>query len=199
MKNSDITILIDVDDTIEDLCGAWCKQLNNKYGTNVQKEDVTDWDIHKFFPMLTREQVFEPIHRDDFWKAVEPKQDAIEYVKRLLDEGFQVYLCTSTDYRNVWAKYEYVIKPHFPYIEWSNVIIAYKKQMVKADFLIDDGIHNLEGGEYIKILMTAPHNKFYDATANGIYRVNNWKEIYKIIHKYVETQNKEHLEDDLSE
>ena len=47
--------------------------------------------------------------------------------------------------------------------------------------LIDDGIHNLEGGEYIKILMTAPHNRSYDAEGNGMIRVNSWKEIEKVI------------------
>ena len=47
--------------------------------------------------------------------------------------------------------------------------------------LIDDGIHNLEGGDYRKILFTAPHNRFYDAEANGMTRVNTWEEIVEII------------------
>ena len=47
--------------------------------------------------------------------------------------------------------------------------------------LIDDGIHNLEGGNYRKILFTAPHNRFYDAEANGMTRVNTWEEVVEII------------------
>lgn len=47
--------------------------------------------------------------------------------------------------------------------------------------LIDDGIHNLEGGDYKKILFTAAHNRNYDAEANGMIRVRNWDEVVKII------------------
>ena len=49
--------------------------------------------------------------------------------------------------------------------------------------LIDDGIHNLEGGAYKKILMTAPHNANYNAEANGMIRVRNWKEIEQVINQ----------------
>ena len=69
----------------------------------------------------------------------------------------------------------------FPFITWDQVIIAKRKQLIRGDVLIDDGIHNLEGGEYIKILMTAPHNRSYDAEGNGMIRVNSWKEIEKVI------------------
>ena len=53
--------------------------------------------------------------------------------------------------------------------------------MIRGDVLIDDGIHNLEGGDYVKILMTAPHNRNYDAEANGMIRVHNWEEIEEIL------------------
>lgn len=182
MKNSKI-LLIDVDDTIEDLLSAWLKSLNDKYGTNVCNDEITDWDVSKFFPTLTREQVFEPLHYDEFWETVKPKPDAVEYVKKLFDEGYEIYLCTSTDYRIIRAKYEFIIKKYFPYIEWNHVIVAYRKQMIKADYLIDDDVHNLENGNFIKILMSAPHNRNYDAESNGMIRVNNWKEIYEIINK----------------
>lgn len=178
---SDYTILVDIDDVIEDLCGAWVKWLNQKYGTNVKPEEVTDWDVSKFFPTLKREQVFDPLHIEYFWYTIEPKPGAAEYLKKLIDEGYNVYLCTCTDYRNVRPKYEAIISRYFPFIGWNKVIVAHDKQMIRADFLVDDGIHNLEGGDYVKILMTAPHNRGYNASENGMYRVEGWEEIYKII------------------
>lgn len=178
---SDITILIDIDDTIEDLLAAWCKWLNDLYGLNVKPDEVTDWDVARFFPTLTKEQVFEPLHTDHFWKTVEPKDEAVKYVKQLIDDGFNVYLCTTTDYRNVKPKYEYIILKHFPFISWRQVIVAGRKQMIKADFLIDDGVHNHEGGDYIKILVSAPHNRGYDAKTNGMVRSENWKFTYDTV------------------
>lgn len=178
---SDITILIDMDDTLTELLPAWCKWLNDHYGLNVKPDEVTDWDISKFFTTLTKEQVFEPLHTDYFWKTVEPKDEAVKYVKQLIDDGFNVYLCTTTDYRNIKPKFEYIILKHFPFISWRQVIVAGHKQMIKADFLIDDGVHNHEGGDYFKILVSAPHNQGYDAEANGMVRSENWKFIYDTV------------------
>ena len=61
------------------------------------------------------------------------------------------------------------------------MIVTGRKQMVRGDVLIDDGVHNLEGGAYRKILFTAPHNRSYDAEANGMTRADNWDEVVRII------------------
>lgn len=61
-----LTILIDMDDTLEDLLGAWVSYLNTQYGTNVHKEDIRQWDISVAFPSLSKTQVYEPILLDDF-------------------------------------------------------------------------------------------------------------------------------------
>lgn len=179
--NTHMKILVDVDDTIGDLLSAWLDFLNNKYGTNIHNDEITEWDITKFFPSLTREQIYEPLHTDEFWKTVKPKPGAAKYMKLLLDAGFEIYLCTSTDYRNIRAKFEFFIKKYFPFIKWDDVIVTHKKQMIKADYLIDDGVHNLEGGEFTKLLVSSPHNRAYNAEANGMIRVNNWHEIYRLL------------------
>lgn len=176
-----LIILVNIDDTIENLCEEWCNYLNEKYSCNVHYQEVTEWDISKFFPGLTREQVFEPLHTPEIWYKLKSKDGAVKYVKQLMDDGHNVYLCTSTDYRNVRPKFEGVIQKYFPYISWNQVIITSNKQMIKADVLIDDGIHNLIGGDYIKVLMSAPHNMAFDADSNGMYRVNTWEETYELV------------------
>lgn len=178
---SDITILIDIDDTMTDLVAAWCEWLNGLYNLNVNPEEITEWKITKFYPTLTEEQVFEPLHIDRFWETVKPKDESVKYVKQLIDDGFNVYLCTSTDYRNIKPKYENVIMKYFPFISWKQVIVTSRKQMIESDFLIDDGVHNHEGGGYINILVSAPHNREYDAEANGMIRSENWEFTYNTV------------------
>jgi len=185
-----LTILVDVDDVLENLCEEWVRRLNEKYGTSVSYEDVTEWDIAKFYPSLAREQVFAPLHEPDIWFSLSPKEGAICYLKKLVEDGFDVYLCTSTYYKNVDWKYRGVVKRYFPFINWDHVIVTSRKQMIIADFLIDDAPHNLEGGVYIKILMTAPHNKNYDVNGKGIIRCDSWKEIYEVITNYKKLQDK---------
>lgn len=175
------TILIDIDDTIENLCEVWCQLLNERYGTNVSYTDVDDWDISSFFPTLTDEQVFGPLHEEEIWYRIRPLDGAVEHLRALMRDGFRVFLCTTTDYRNIRPKFEAIIQRYFPFISWKQVIVTSRKQMIRADILIDDGIHNLEGGSYQKILMTAPHNRSYNAEANGMHRVYNWEEAYRLV------------------
>lgn len=179
--NSQYTILVDMDDTIENLLDNWIHWLNDKHGTSVKPDEVIDWEIDRFFPTLTRYEVFEPIFTEDFWDTVTPKEDAICYVKRLIDDGYKVFICTNTNYKTLKPKMDKVLFRHFDYLTWNDVIITGNKQMVNADFLVDDGVHNLVGGNYKGILMDAPHNWYFDEKEHGITRVKNWEEVYYLI------------------
>lgn len=173
-----LTVLVDMDDTITDLLGAWIDMLNRRHGTNVMPNDVQQWDIAKSFPSLTKEQVFDPLLCDSLWHYVRPKEGAVETVERFIKEGHKVYIVTTSTYETLRTKMDVVLFHYFPFLSWNNVIITGNKQMIKGDVLIDDGVHNLIGGEYVKLLMDAPHNHGFDAEGNGMVRVNSWAEIY---------------------
>ena len=178
-KNEDIIILSDMDDTIENLGDAWINTLNARYGTDVVWQDIRHWDMHLAFPTLTREQIFGILYEKDFWSTVKPKEDAMKYVKKLWDEGYQLYICTSTDYSHVKEKFDQCLFRYFPYLTWKDTIIAHNKRIIKSDFLIDDGTHNF-GGEQFGLLMDAPHNRNYRCNGN-ITKVYNWEEVYYFI------------------
>ena len=180
----DITIMIDADDVLWAFIKGLCCWLNKKHGTNVSEEDVTDWHVLQYFPSLTTDEVWEPTHCDEFWATVEARDGAIEYVKTLINEGFKVYICTASDYRTIKPKFDQGFKRLFPFITQDQIIITKNKGLVCGDILIDDGIHNLENWRFKKVLMTAPHNQSYDAEANGMRRVNSWREAYDAIHEY---------------
>jgi len=182
-KYNKITLLVDMDDTIEDLLRAWIGCINKKYHTNVLPEEVTTWDISKSFPSIPKEKVYAPIHKNSFWKKVEPRKDAMIYLEKLFNQGFKIYLCTATNPDTVKSKFDNVVKRYFPYIDWEHIIITSKKQLIYGDILIDDGIHNLLFGRYKKILMTAPHNAWFKEETTDIVRVDNWKDAYKEIIK----------------
>ena len=176
-----MTILVDMDDTIEQQLASWVRDANASYGTNVAYEDITDWNVAKAFPGLTREQVYAIPMRPGFWLGVEPIPGAPEALKRLMDAGHEVYIVTATPFASVPEKIEGFLFRYFPFLSWDQVIVTGKKQLIRGDVLIDDGIHNLEGGDYVKLLMTAPHNRDYNAEANGMIRVNGWDEIERVI------------------
>ncbi len=176
-----MVILVDMDDTIEYLLQAWVKGVNEKYGYAVTVEEITDWDVSAAFPGLSFEQVYEIPVQPGFWKTVRPIPGAAEAMQRFMAAGHEVYVVTATPYPSVPEKMTDFLFKYFPFLTWDQLIITSRKQLIRGDVLIDDGIHNLKDGNYIKILMTAPHNRDYDAEANGMIRVNSWKEVETVI------------------
>ena len=172
-----MTILVDMDDTIELLLQEWIGSVNRKYGRSASCDDVTDWNLAAIYPGLTWEQVYSVPLEPGFWGRVEPIPGAAEGLKKLMEKGHDVMIVTATYYESVPEKMRDLLFKYFPFLSWDQVIITSRKQLIRGDVLIDDGIHNLEGGDYAKILVTAPHNRHYDAEANGMIRADNWDEI----------------------
>ena len=172
-----------MDDTIEGLLDAWLDWLNKAYGCSVQREDITCWDMRKAYPGVAPEKVYAPLELEEFWDTVKPIPGASEVLEKWIARGHAVYIVTSTPYTDIRPKAEKCLFKLFPFLSWSNVVILDHKQLLRGDVLIDDGLHNLEGGAYEKILVTAPYNRPYPARENGMLRVETWAEIEKAVEK----------------
>ncbi len=176
-------ILVDMDDTMEQLLAAWIRGVNERYGTDTAYEEILSWDVSAAFPGLTHDQVYAIPEEPGFWGTVDPMPGAAEALERLIAAGHEVYIVTAATHESLSEKMTDLLFRWFPFISWDHVIITSRKQMIRGDVLIDDGIHNLEGGSYAKILMTAPHNVHYDAESAGMIRVRNWDEIEEAVGK----------------
>ena len=176
-----LTILVDMDDTLENLCAALVKYNNTRYGTSVNAEEIKDWDLKKAFPDLTSDEIFAALYKEDFWQTVEPLPGAVDYLFNLIKDDHDVFIVTASSFETMSTKNKYVLKRYFPYFDESNIIVAKNKQMIMGDVLIDDAPHNLVGGSYYGLLMSAPHNRKFDANRSGMLRVNSWEEAYKAV------------------
>ena len=43
-------ILVDMDDTLEQLLKAWVNRVNEKFGRQATLEDIVDWNVAKAYP-----------------------------------------------------------------------------------------------------------------------------------------------------
>lgn len=177
-----MVILTDVDETIEELLVPWTTYLNAAYGTNVTKDDIREWDMAKAYPTLTSEQLYEPLKMRELWESVEEIPNAGYYMQKLMSEGDEIILVTSSHYSGVNNKVEYMINRLFPFIGWDNVIMTRKKHLVRGDVMIDDYEQNLLHGKWsLKILVDAPYNRDFDNEKHKIKRAKSWDEIYSFI------------------
>ena len=181
-----LTILVDVDNVLEDLNTAWVNAVNQKYGTSTKPEDIVSWRIEKYFEGLSRTQVFSPLHDPKFWESLTPLDGAQEYMQRLIKDGHKLFVVTSCHPDTIKFKHKFLAK-YFPFIPFKDVIITSHKQMIKGDVLIDDAPHNFDcsdsAGNQIGLLMGAPHNRDFNALGFGLIRVESWKEIYEAINR----------------
>ena len=185
-----LTILFDADDVCENLLDCWLAILNRDYGTALTRDDITEWDVTKFFPSISKQQIFAPLFGEEIWNLLEPIQDAPNYLRLLYNEGHHLYMVTATDYRTCEKKLNRILEI-FPFLPKENIIISHHKQLILGDILIDDAPHNLVGGCYRPILFTQPHNKNFPAEQFGMTRVSTWEEIYALVHSIAKEESDE--------
>lgn len=167
-----------MDDTIEYLGKAWVDYLNNRHGTSVRHSDLRFWDVSIAFPELTNNQVYAPLYEDDFWKTVKPIPGAAEVLEKLMKDGHRVFIVTASSWQTLPSKIKNVLFRYFPFVTWDQVIVTNNKQIISGDVLVDDAPHNLVNGDYIRILMDAPHNWDFDESTIDAVRFKNWNDIY---------------------
>ena len=171
---------IDFDGTINNMLDTWVAWLNKKHGTCVKVEDITEWELSKAFPSLSKTELFEPLDAPEFWRYVTIKPGAIEVIQQLIKEGHRVYIVTSSHYRILSAKFDNCLFRYLPFLHKEDVIITYDKSLIRCDVLLDDYPNNFRNFNGIKILYDQPYNK----TADFIdFRVHNWEEFYNIINQ----------------
>jgi len=180
-------ILVDCDNVLLNLNAAWIKELNRIYHTDYLPTDVNSWDFSNLFPGYTMKDLLETLYSDDnVWRTIEPIVDANYYLRWLQDLGNIIYIVTATDYRNIQMKIDFGIHKYFPFIKDEQIITCHNKQLLQADYLIDDNVDNLIGGGYKKLLFTQPHNSGLDLSDpkyKDIIRCNNWEDCYNNIIK----------------
>lgn len=169
---------IDFDGVLNSMLDTWVAWLNRRWGYKVRPEDVTEWTLTKQYPGLTEDELFEPLTIPDFWKEVNIKYEAPEVVERLLAEGHEVYIITSSHYKTLYHKLEKCLFTHFLYLTEENVIITYDKSLINVDLLLDDAEHNLRNFCGIRVIFDATYNK--DCSCVD-YRVASWKEFYILV------------------
>lgn len=173
-----LTILCDADDTIINLLPRWLAEINRMYGRTVRKEDVHDWDITKSYPGLTANEVLKPLYQEGFWNTVTPVKGSGYYLERLIKDGHNVWIVTASNLETSGAKTARLLKL-FPFLRQEQILFTQNKQAMPGDVLIDDGVHNLIGGSYHKILFHQPGNAAFREGKHGITRVYSWEEAYK--------------------
>lgn len=178
------TIGIDLDDVCWDFLEAWLERHNEVTEDNVQLDDIKSWHIEQYINKGSKEMLLYLLEQSDFWQTVQPKVESQRYIRKLIDDGYDVYIVTATSHKVMNNKMNRFFDL-FPFIDPKKIIVTNSKQMVGVDLLVDDNPENLRGGLYNKILFHAPHNRYSNEKEIGAFRCYDWEEVYNKIKQIV--------------
>ena len=167
-------IAIDQDQVLADLLTPWVAEYNDHHKDTLALDAIKCWDISKY--VKCGPEIYSYLTYNLF-RNLPVIPDSQRVVKKLM-EKYDVFVVTATtgDGSLVTAKLEWLAE-HFDFIPRSNIVLCGHKSIIRADFMIDDGVHNLETFKGEKILFDAPHNR----NETRYFRAMNWEEIEKFL------------------
>ena len=183
-------LIVDMDDV---LCEkGFIRMINEFLGTNYEQEDAKSYYINDLIPkdrIKEWAKWYSNRNTYDYVNIVENAQEVMEK----LNQKYELYIATAYVFRDAPEisgktlndKYNFLCK-NFPFIDPHKFIFISNKDLLEADIRIDDSPEKLMGKARLKLLFTAYHNKNLTETElkeNNFIRVNNWKEIEKILLK----------------
>ena len=144
-------------------------------------------------PTILKEDVQECVNKvygiEEFWTGIPVMEDCqqvlLNFVKKFGEESV-MFVTSVFDFGGENRVYNACltgkvkwIEMMFPFISTRNIIYTGYKWLLKGDYLIEDNPRQLDDFSGKRILFDYPYNRNADVFFH--YRVNNWKEIEKII------------------
>ena len=171
------SIAIDMDEVLADTFKKVIQTVNELFDLSLTEASVKG---RKLWDLLNEEQrieLKEAIHAPGFFRDLEVIDSAVPVVKEL-SERYDIYIATAAmevphSFRD---KFEW-LEEHFPFLDHHFFIFCGNKKVVKADYLIDDTIRQLDNFTGKGILFKSAHNEHMETEH---MRVENWHEVLEL-------------------
>lgn len=165
-------IAIDMDEVLADTLGAIIDGVNERANLGITVESLNGQKLKHVIPEhdgLVTEILREP----GFFRHLKVMPNAQEVVEKL-NKHYDVYIATAamdvpTSFHD---KYEWLLE-HFPFLDPQHFVFCGRKNIINADYLIDDNPRQLAIFEGESIMYTAVHNMNH----HEYKRVNGWKDV----------------------
>lgn len=171
-----LKIILDCDGVLADTIKKVLHLYNNEYNLNFKKEDIVAWDMTKIQKPGT--SLTKYFNQRGFFRDLDPMEDAQKYVKKLLEDGHEVFVATASPLEGLEDKLLW-LRENFGFIPESNIVFIQRKDLLYGDIILDDALHNLENSQCeFKVVFDQPWNR----DRREFLRVRNWEQFYKLVY-----------------
>lgn len=162
-----------MDEVMADTLAEHLRRYNQEFDEAVTPEDLTGKNLWEVTPLDRQAQLRAFLDAEDFFEDLPLMPDA-QAVLKDLSKRFEVFVATAAmSVPNSFAAKYHWLQRHFDFIPPTHYVFCGNKNILRADYLIDDLPRNLQRFEGHGLLFTAPHN----ISVTGFTRVNNWLEV----------------------
>lgn len=172
-------LLVDLDGVCADLARKWLAEYNRDWNDDLTLDRIVEWEWHRFVKPQCGTRVYHYLSRPGFFADLEPVPGAIETLAAL-QEQVEIVIVTASPRPAMGDKVRWV-RRHLPFIPRENVVLTYRKDLVRGDFILDDAPRNLRHFQGVRILMDYPYNR----TFHEAWRVRHWAEAADLIRRLV--------------
>ncbi|ATH60833.1 MULTISPECIES: 5' nucleotidase, NT5C type [Staphylococcus] len=166
------SIAIDMDEVLADTVGALIEDVNKRTDLGITYDMLDGKKLRHAMPEhdgLLHEILREP----GFFKKLKVMAHSQKVVKKLT-EHYDVFIATAamdvpTSFHDKYAW----LREYFPFLDPQHFVFCGRKDIVNADYLIDDNPRQLAIFTGKSIMYTASHN----VNDDRFTRVNNWYDV----------------------
>jgi 5'(3')-deoxyribonucleotidase/uncharacterized protein with PQ loop repeat len=172
-----LRVAVDMDEVIADSFSHHLELYNWATGESVSPEMISELGLEAAIPVKYRGLFKRIPHEDGFFDDLGMVPNS-QLALRVLDSSFEVFITSAAMEvpSSFDAKFKW-LQRHFPFIPPSKIVFCGDKEIVDADYLIDDHSRHFAGFRGTGILFTAPHN----AREHASLRANDWDEVLAIL------------------
>ena len=76
-----MNILVDIDDTINNLAYAWLDFYNKDYQDKLQYDELTNWDWSKVVKPECGQKIYSYLHSPYLYELIKPVKNSINVIK----------------------------------------------------------------------------------------------------------------------
>lgn len=172
-------IAVDQDWVLAKLTEKWLWYYNTIFNDDLTVEEIKDWSVLEYVKPEAKDYMLNILNIHKFYRDLDVVKDSQRVLEKL-STNYEIFIVTDPFTRMSFkSKYDW-LRENFPFIPVKNYVFTGNKSIVNADFLIDDGVHNLENFDGYGLLFEAPYNKDNE----DFYIVRNWQDIEHIFFDY---------------
>lgn len=159
-----LRIACDFDGVVGNLMPEWLRRWNLDHpDKRLSYNQITGWDVERFTG--GDKSIYKYLSDPDLYACVDPLEGALKGIQKIRAAGHQIAFTSSCTARTTDQKVQWLKRHAFTISDnpYSEFVPVNDKSWIKADCMIDDGIHNLETFQgALGLLVDQPWNQKED-------------------------------------